>query len=139
MKCDEFRREFDLRLDPAEAEKLTDEMKAHLAACVLCTRYAKAMGAVDRALRAHRIRPVPPELKMKLYSIPLKAMAEDLNPQLFIRRGVLGLIGGLAVAFLSIFLPPEYQFWPMLAIYTSAYIMVFVAFFAWKRIAVSYE
>lgn len=139
MKCDEFRREFDLRLDPAEPEKLTPEMREHLAGCAPCTRYANAMGAVDRALRMRTVQPLPLEMKLKLYAIPLKAMQEDMNPKLFIRRGIFGLVAALAIAFLGVLLPPDYQFWPRVTICTAGYIMVIVTAIARKGIAISYE
>jgi len=139
MRCDEFRAEFDLRLDPAEKEKLTEEMKSHLAACVRCGRYARAMETVDGALRAHTVQPVSPELRQRLSSIPLRAMRAEISPARFLRRGAWLLAAALAVAFLSLLLPPEYQFWPRLAIATGAFTLVFVASLARKRIAASYE
>jgi predicted anti-sigma-YlaC factor YlaD len=139
MTCDEFRQECDLRLDPAEPEKLTEEMKAHLRTCVPCSRYARVMGAVDRALRAHTVQPVPPDLLRKLSSIPLRAMRDDLDLRHFLRRGARWLVPALAVGFLSLLLPPEYRFWPRMAICTAAFTLVFATSLARKRIAVSYE
>jgi predicted anti-sigma-YlaC factor YlaD len=139
MRCDEFRAEFDLRLDPAEQEKLTEEMKSHLTACVRCGRYARAMEAVDGALRAHSVQPVPPDLRQGLFSIPLRAMHAETSTARFLRRGAWWLAAALALAFLSLLLPPEYQFWPRLAIATAAFTMVFVASLARKLIATSYE
>jgi hypothetical protein len=97
------------------------------------------MGAIDRALREHKVKPLPLELKIKLYAIPLRAMREDLNPKIFFRRGVQYFVAALAVAFLAVVLPPEYQFWPRLLISTGACSMVLGIFFARKRIATSYE
>jgi len=140
MNCAEFRREYQCLVDRKDTDKLTPEMSAHVAKCPDCDKFARAMKAVDGALREQPRYQISQALMQDLLAIPLKEMRSEFALKRYVRKGLVITLSGVGVIVLGMaLLPPGPFFWLRLSVLTSGLAYFCVNALKQKRLTVSLE
>jgi hypothetical protein len=139
MNCDEFRHQYQLLVDTQSQANLPDELARHFAECRPCNNFARAMTAVDEALRDLPEDPVPEALLEKLYAIPGEEMLRALSVKNYVLKGAAYTLAALAVVGIGTWLPAEQQFWPPLILLTAGYTMLIASILKHKRLSNDFE
>jgi anti-sigma factor RsiW len=139
MRCDEFRREYGLLVDVQRTRDLPQDLAAHLAGCAACSKYARAMTAVDGALRSLPNVDMPPELLAELYGIPLNEVMAAMNPKKLLLKGAAILAGALVALGLGTLLPQAIAPWVRLAVLTAALTLMFATILKVKHFKLFYD
>jgi predicted anti-sigma-YlaC factor YlaD len=140
MNCSEFRREYQSVLDGARPGEPAQESSAHLAGCAGCAAFARAIKALDNALRAQPRFSLPELLLRDILAIPLNEMIAEYSLKRYVRKGIVMTLSGVGLLVLGMsVLPPELLFWLRLSILTVGLTYFWVKVLSQKRIAASLE
>jgi hypothetical protein len=139
MTCEDFRDRYQFLVDARTQHNLPEDLARHYADCETCNRFARAMSAVDGALRNLPEDLMSETLLEQLLTIPQREMERVLSPKNYIFKGATLIIGGVALLGVGTLLPSELQFWPNLILLTTGYTILIASILKYKRLSVNYE
>jgi len=139
MTCEESRDRHQFLVDARTQHKLPEDLARHYADCQSCNQFARAMSAVDGALRNLPEDLMSETLLEQLLTIPQRETERALSPKNYIFKGAALTIGGVALLGVGTLLPSELQFWPNLILLTTGYTILIASILKYKRLSVNYE
>jgi hypothetical protein len=140
MNCAEFRREYQFLVDRKETDNLTPEMSIHVAGCPACDKFARAMKAVDGALREQPRFEISKALMLDLLAIPLNEMREEFALKRYVQKALTMILSGVGLVVVGMFvLPPGVSFWIRFCVLTAGLAFFWINALKEKRLTVPLE
>ena len=123
MNCEEFRSRYNSWLDGRKSSPLPTDAELHARGCSRCGTYARVMLQLDAGLQNIPDVPVPGEVRA--FSVEPGARAPWRVPEIvyLLRRGAVPGLPALAAWFISLLMPPQWQFGAQFLLVSGALVL----------------